>query len=144
MLLTSTSSPSRSIVTRLWKAPAVCTSFAAARACRPRRLTISTWRSVMPLRPRRGGLPVAALHQVARAADALLTLGLEPPRELRDVGLLRLGLTAEAQDHRQVDAGQHLHLPRLEEGHGDVAGSAAVHVGEDEHSLPLIEPLEGR
>src|SRR4051794_34173498 len=153
MLLASTSSPSFARVIRLWKAPAVCTSLAAARACRPSRLTISVSRSIIPgsfpLELRRLAFRTAAgrrgavlVRQLARQPDAALPLGLQPAGDLGDAALLA-PLAGETQDHRQVDAGQDLDRPRPLEGERHVAGRAAKHVGEDEHPLALVQPPDG-
>ena len=45
----------------------------------------------------------------------------------------------QAQQHRQVDPGDELDAPRLDQPRGDVAGGGAVEVGEQQHAFAIVD-----
>src|SRR5215210_931477 len=128
------------------KAVAARTSFAAARACKPRRLTMVTCHSTNggslqhSFKPA-SALATAAREQLAREVDAL------PPlvaHEARDLFERHARLQArELDDHRQVDARHHLDRALLQEHRGDVGGRPPEHVGHHEHAAALVDALDG-
>ena len=90
------------------------------------------------LRPRlerRGICALAGCDQIPRQADALLPLGLEPRARSADRRSSPPAWQARRSTIGRLTPVSTSTLPGLEEGHGDVAGRAAVHVGQDQHSL---------
>src|SRR5262245_12637051 len=129
MLLALTRRPFRVTQTLALNWPATCVSLAEARACNPSLLMISTSRCSIVNDERGGGYPHYA---VAAAAH-----------RLGDDRLQRLVAVGQDPDqHGKVDAGHALDLARHEQLGGDIGGRAAVHVGEDQDTVALVEVLQ--
>ena len=94
------------------------------------------------------GLPVKkkaldkVRKQIAGVADRLLPGLGQIVRHLRD-GLSRPAQAAQLQQHGQVDAGDHFHLPLGEEGEAEVGGRSAEKVGEQQDPVALIDAADG-
>src|ERR1051325_6422303 len=132
-LPSTSSSPLRILMSDLNRA-AVCTSFAAARACSPSLFLISTSRVTItparrPLRFSYGGAFFGG-EQVRGDADGLRAFLADHVRERGHVFPILLD-HGELHDHGEVHAGHDLHAAEVEEGEADVARRAAEHVGED-------------
>src|SRR5258708_28815881 len=127
MLFALTRRPLRESQISLWNPLAMCVSFAAARACSPRRLTIgaSTLSIQAPVRVHMhhtfGAGGQRPLH---RGAERAVTAGEHPP------------------EHRARHARGPLHLVVIEQARDDVAGRGAEDIGEDQHAVAGVDVLE--
>src|SRR5262245_32141307 len=128
MLLALTRRPFRLTQTLALNWPATCVSLAEARACSPSLLMISTSRCSI-INDEGGSWDPH--HAVAPAAHGL-----------GDDRLERLVTVSQDPDqHRQIDARHTFDLARDQQLGGDIGGRAAIHVGENQHSLAFIELL---
>ena len=146
MLLPSISRRSRATVTRASKRVARWTNFAAARACMPSWLTTVTCCDVIGRRPYPGP---ARPHRGRHASSSPRAAGRTRPRsrcghDRASPWRRRADPTTpqarQLDQHRQVDAGDHLESIGLEKRHAEVRRRAAEHVGEQQHALPRRAP----
>src|SRR5258706_6822875 len=129
MLLALTRLPLRATQISLVNWPASWVSLADARAWRPSLLMISASRcSIVQFEHRH------ADHAFAAAADRLGHYGLQ----------IAVAVREHADQHRQADAGHRLDFAGHHELGGEVAGRAAVHVGQNQQARAVIEFLDQR
>ncbi len=122
------------------KASAALTNLAAARACRPRRLTISDIGRV-PLR-RHG-----RSQSLSTTSSWLATLMYLRPASLAAATAPRQRLLVadrgELDQHRQVHAGHDLDARAIHRRDGEIGRRAAEHVGQDDHARARIDLAHG-
>src|SRR6266581_8674689 len=122
-LSASTRRPLRNSHTSAEKFPASCVSFAAARACSPSLLTIST--SVRGI----AGVRIQVDHAVPPAAHRLVEHG----------GERFIAVGERADQHGETCPRQAFDLAGLEQARGDVRWRSAQNVGEHEHPVAAVE-----
>src|SRR6266704_2774161 len=123
MLFAFTRRPLRDSHTSEAKPLATCVSLAAARACSPSLLTIST--SVRGI----AEFGIQPDHAVAPAARRLP----------HDGGERLLAVGERADQHRQACPREALDPARLQQARGDVGGRRAEDVGQHQHALAAVE-----
>src|SRR5579859_7878397 len=134
----STVWPSLETRTSASKPEAVFTNLAEARACRPRLLTISTVRVAPSLT---GGSLLAREH-IGGDGDVLAARLLGAGDRVLEA--LAAAHAGELDQHRQVQAGDHLGLGLLHDRDGQVGRRAAEHVGEQDDAGAAVDALAGR
>src|SRR3954464_7382967 len=124
MLLALTRLPLRATQISLLNWPASCVSLADARACRPSLLMISaSCCSIVQFEHRDPD------HAFTAAADRLGYDGLQ----------IAVAVGEHPDDHRQAYAGDGFDLAWHHEFGGQITRRAAVHVGQDQHAVAVIE-----
>ena len=138
-----TVSPQRVTVTSESKRSTVWTNFAEARACRPLRLTIGNSRASAPsgmerrrailrLGRRIGSRSLAGKH--ARGDVDVFAAGLLGVQDRLPKALL-VAHARELDQHRQIDAGDHLDRAAVHARQREIRGRAPEHVGQDHHAV---------
>src|SRR5436189_284038 len=123
MLFAFTRRPLRDSHTSAAKFPASCVSFAAARACSPSLLTIST--SILGI----AGVRIQVDHAVPPAAHRLV--------DHRGKRFIAIG--ERADQHGKARPRQALDLAGPEQARGDVRWRGAQDIGEHQHPVAAVE-----
>ena len=145
-----TVSPQRVTVTSASKRSTVWTNLAEARACRPCAVDDRQLADEGPVGHGAGGQssssagPSGYFPESTREATLMY---LRPASWAWEHGVGRGLLVADAGEldqHRQVDAGDHLDGAAVHAGEGQVRGRAAEHVGEDDDALAGVDAARRR
>ncbi len=81
-----------------------------------------------------------AAQQIRRHPDRVPAVLAHLPRDRQQIR--RAAQAGQLDQHRQVDAGDHLDAVVLEKRHAEVRRRAAEHVGQQQHALLAAHPLD--
>ena len=88
----------------------------------------------------RHALRLLAAQQIRRHPDRVAAVIAHLLRDREQIG--RAAQAGQLDQHRQVDAGDHLEAVGLEKRHPEVRRRAAEHVGQQQHAFLAAHPLD--
>src|SRR5207302_554948 len=140
MLRPFTTCPTLATVTSALKRLAVCTRSAAARAWSPRRLRISRVARCSSVAAPIGIFAArdGGARRRGRPEDVLPPVAQDEARQAAGVHLAAHG--AELDEDRHVDPGHHLGARLARDREAQVGRRVTQHVGEDDRTVPAIDP----